>query len=123
MTLTTWTEDRGRAVVRERADGRCEVCRATGTEWSHRVDRSDGGTWDPVNGLLACRRCHAWWHAEPLLAVQGGWRLPSTADPATAPVWLWTPFGQGWWWLDSEGLYLFGPPQPVRPPWVEVAHG
>lgn len=114
-------ESRGRRIVRERSGGLCEIDRAPASEWSHRVDRSDGGTWAPSNGLDTCRRCHAWLHAEPEWAKEGGWRLPSTVDPEAEPAFLWTPFGQDWFRLTDMGDYVFSRREPVLPPWVEGA--
>jgi hypothetical protein len=111
--MTRWLETRGRAIVRQRADSLCEACGAPGLEWSHRVDRSDGGTWSPTNGLWACSPCHQWWHSNPLQAYQGGWRLRSGTDPAVTVVWLRTRYGQGWWLLDEEGSYVM---PDARPP-------
>jgi len=116
-----WTEDRARPLVIARSGDRCEIDREPGTDLAHRVDRSDGGTWAPSNLLRLCRKCHAWTHAEPLLAVEGGWRLRSTDDPATSPAWLWTPYGQAWFVLSDLGDYVFSARPPVLPPWVEVS--
>lgn len=119
MKTAAWTEARGRLIVAARSAGLCEICRQPAADWSHRVDRSDGGTWSPANGLHLCRRDHQWTHSEPTLAHEGGWRLRSGTDPATAPVWLWTPFGQGWYRIEDSGLYEMTIPIPILPPWVQ----
>lgn len=101
------TETRARAIVRDRSGGRCELCPAPGTEWSHRIARGRGGTWAPSNGLWLCGICHRKCHAAPDTARANGWHLSTGVDPLTAPTLihpghLW----RGWWLLDDEGLYI-----------------
>lgn len=113
------TEARGRLILAARSGGRCEACRDEASDASHRVDRSDGGTWSPANLCHLCRRCHQWFHSYPQLAYLGGWRLPSGTDPLQAVVWLWTAYGRGWWLLDEAGNYAFAEKVPTLPPWIE----
>lgn len=101
------SEDRGRRIVQSRSHGRCEACQRPATDWSHRVPRSQGGTWAVANGLHLCRGCHHWSHQHPTWARTAGLTLPSWADPATERVWLapataWA----GWWLLDEDGVYV-----------------
>jgi 5-methylcytosine-specific restriction protein A len=101
------TEARARGIVRDRAGGRCEICPAPGSEWSHRVARGRGGTWAPSNGLWLCGICHRKCHAQPDTARANGWHLPTGTDPLDAPArihprHLW----RDWWRLDDEGLYI-----------------
>jgi hypothetical protein len=100
-------EASARKIVRERADGRCEACCSSrDLEWSHRIARGRGGLWAPTNGLLLCRRDHAWAHAHPNHARALGWHVLTGDDPAAIPVWMqsiqfaWT----AWFRLDDEGL-------------------
>lgn len=66
----------GRAVVRERAQGRCEaavegVCTGAHEQTHHRRRRSQKGpgVHDPSNLVAICNACHAWVHANVALAV------------------------------------------------------
>lgn len=50
---------------------------------------------------------HAWCHAHPAAARAAGLIVPSTGDPATAPVWLHPATAwPAWWLLDPEGIYI-----------------
>lgn len=84
------SERRGRDMVRARSGGVCEVqvrCRgARATEWHHRVNRSQGGTWCPSNGLHACSACHGWITDHPGTAGGLGLHVLPGVDPATVPV-------------------------------------
>ena len=87
-----WTEKNGRDVVRDRSSGVCEGCGCSrAAEWQHRKNRSQGGGWNPANGLHLCTPCHAWIHANPTAAVERGWTVPEHLDPADVPVehWQW----------------------------------
>lgn len=109
MTRTKkYPEAKGREIVYNRAQGRCEMCGSgNGTDWSHRVARSQLGGWEPSNGMLACRRCHAWCHANPAEAREKGWILKSTRNPLEEPALLATLFGPRWGVLDDQGGITF----------------
>lgn len=82
-------EKLARRLVRERAEGRCEVCWiAPGTDTHHRRNRSQGGKWEPENLMLLCHSHHMWITVNPKRAREQGWTVPSYADPATTPVWV-----------------------------------
>ena len=101
------TEARARAIVRDRSGGRCELCPAPGSEWSHRIARSRGGLWAPSNGLWLCGICHRKCHAAPDTARANGWHLPTGTDPLDAPALIHPGHLWGdWWRLDDEGLYI-----------------
>jgi hypothetical protein len=54
----SWSERAGKDALEERSDC-CEKCGAGGPlEWHHRKNRSQGGTWQPSNGLRLCLPCH-----------------------------------------------------------------
>lgn len=125
-----WSQTQGRKAVYERSGGVCEV---TGFDvaahWSHRLARSQGGTWAPWNGLHVDALFHAWAHANPALAVAGGWIVLPGVDPRTVPVWLARPY-PGWWligdpadggphvltpWAPADGVHH---PTPVLPGWA-----
>lgn len=110
------TEAKGRAAVRERSQGRCEVCgRRPATTWSHRKRRGAGGTWSPANGLHSCGHgtsgCEGaiTAHRDPLTGQPAdvfalGLQVPATADPYDVPVRLAHPvYGPGWWRLHDDG--------------------
>jgi hypothetical protein len=80
-------ERKAREALRERSHGGCETCRsARATDYQHRKNRSQGGTWDLSNALHLCHRCHMWIHANPKKANERGWHLKSWQDPAAEPV-------------------------------------
>ena len=133
MTATAkkvWAENAGRWATRDRSGGRCEVSQwDRGVECSHRLARSQGGTWAPWNLLDLDGLLHRWLHDNPHLAVAGGWHVLPGVDPLTVPVWLARPW-PGWWifriprdggphvlepWAPADGLHH---PQPVLPGWV-----
>lgn len=120
-----WAERLGRHVVKNRANGRCELCRATPVDMSHRVDASDGGPWAPGNLIALCRPHHVWMHHNPILAgctgAGGGWRLESTADYLARPTFLMTEVGFRWVLLNDAGEYVNHDIVPVLPPGVPYA--
>lgn len=63
-----------RLLVTERARQRCERCGGRGGHWHHRRGRAvvDEHTHCPCNGVLLCKTCHDWAHAEPLGAMETG---------------------------------------------------
>jgi hypothetical protein len=89
-------EDLARKAARARGGDRCEICwSADGLEASHRIARSRLGTWHPANIILACFRCHDWFHDEPITARLGGWFVDTDADPMAVPVYLRSSCGDG----------------------------
>jgi hypothetical protein len=84
----TREERRAREVVQQRSEGRCEACcvEHPGTEWHHRVRRSQGGLWSASNGLWLCATVHAWITLNPHSARAKGWGLWSTEDPTAERV-------------------------------------
>jgi hypothetical protein len=80
-------ERHGKDVVRARSGGLCEACgMRPAKEWQHRKRRSQGGTWDPANGLDLCRADHRFATVEPVLGRNRGWVVWSHEDPASVPV-------------------------------------
>jgi hypothetical protein len=103
-------EVRARAVVRARSGGMCEiaipgVCLGRATNYSHRVNASQGGEYAAASALDACGSgvtgCHGWLHANPAGAYANGWLVKSWDDPLARPV---VRRGQ-WVVLDNEGGY------------------
>ena len=94
-------ERAGRAAVKARSGGLCEIgsgCR--GAEIHHRKNRSQGGTWCPSNLIHACRTHHLHVTTNPAAARQQGWAVRSTDDPARTAVWL---AGRGFTYLNPDG--------------------
>lgn len=85
-----------------------------GGDWSHRLARSQGGSWAPCNGVRLCRPAHSWAGSARgrRAAEQAGLILRSGQDPAETPVWL--PLHGGWVLLDPGGGTT---PIPGGPPW------
>jgi hypothetical protein len=84
------TEARGRRIVYARSGGWCEACdRRAGAEWHHRINRSQGGTWSPANGLHLCAPCHYdVTFGRPRNAREQGWTVLPGRDPAQERVWM-----------------------------------
>lgn len=94
-------ERKARQIVKERSEGRCEVCwTAPGTDMHHRKNRSQGGTWTPENLMHLCHVHHMHITVNPRTSREQGWTVPSYADPARTPVWI---AGRGWSHLRSDG--------------------
>lgn len=87
----TKQEKDARLLVRQRSGGICEVCGVRpATNFQHRKNRSQGGTWSAANGLDVCGSgttgCHGAIHHSPKNAYAAGWSVHSTGDEATVPV-------------------------------------
>jgi hypothetical protein len=105
---TVTGEAAGRRKIRSRSGGMCEVqivgvCLGRAHSAHHRKNRSQGGTWSPLNLLDTCgdgtRGCHGYITEHPTLAVENGWTVRGAADPAAVPV-----LRRGVWVrLDDEG--------------------
>lgn len=102
-------ESRGRRLVYRRAGGLCEICgRNTATEWHHRKNRSQGGTWDPSNGLHVCTACHRRvtnTNGSKPLYYRLGWCVSREQDPAQVPVQINHGPTTGLYLLDNDGDY------------------
>jgi len=91
-----------RAAVLDRQRGMCFRCVMHGTDWHHRRGRSvvDEHTHCPCNGVLLCRACHRWVHANPMDAMDDGLIVRRNVE---------TPYEQpmrgfdGWWSLTCTG--------------------
>lgn len=100
-------EAAARRVVRARSAGRCEVCGVrAATNFHHRLNRSGGGRWDATNGLDLCGSgttgCHGEITTNPKRAREQGWSVPSYADPARTPTWI---YGREFVLLTPHGTY------------------
>jgi hypothetical protein len=103
-------EHRARIIVRARSGGICEVCRAHRAEsFHHRKNRSQGGRWDPANGLDTCgdgtRGCHGRITRDRPWALSLGYAVERHDDPAGVPVWS-ALYGRRVL-LDSDGCLRF----------------
>jgi hypothetical protein len=90
-----------------------------GTEFSHRVRASQGGTYRPANGIWLSHSVHAWLDEHRDLAVAGGWQLLAHQVPQDAPMWLALPW-PGWWVAedrapDGPHILVWADDQPPRP--------
>jgi hypothetical protein len=114
----TVSEQQGRLIVYARSQGRCEACTRPASEWHHRVNRSQGGTWSPANGLHLCNWCHGWITVNPLHAQRLGLTVPRGVEPDTRPAYLHpTMWSRGWWYLFPDGCWKW-----TEPPTDVLAH-
>lgn len=87
MTISPAT----RRLLRQRADGRCEVCGlAWPTNSHHRKNRSQGGGDELSNLLAVCgsgtTECHGYITEHPGESYLKGWSVRQSQDPAEVPV-------------------------------------
>ena len=73
-----------------RCRGRCEFCGdvlpSNHGVIHHRKLRSRGGGDELENLMVGHNDCHVFAHANPTLATEHGWMVPSEHDPAATPV-------------------------------------
>lgn len=125
MTVAA-SETRGRAIVYERAHGRCEVCARPADSVHHRM--KEGRPWDPANLLSLCgdgvRYCHGWIEANPTYAMLLGLWLPRGTDYRLFPAYVRPAlFWRGWWHLDNDGCWTWaGDPPEDHPDTDARAH-
>ena len=102
----TPAERSSRRIVKARPAGLlCERCgRRPGSEYCHRLARSQGGLWCPSNAWWGCSQCHRECHASPALAYEQGWHVRSHQNPAVVPM-----------WMAGRGLVLLRPDGSVTP--------
>ncbi len=73
--------------IKQRDGNRCARCSNTlNLHVHHRMPRSGGRDERAGNRITLCAFCHRWAHANPLKAMEGGWVVVRTADPALIPV-------------------------------------
>ena len=93
-------EKEARRLVAERSGGICEICsQARATDWHHRRNRSQGGTWVAANGLHLCRPCHRMVTETRTDFYDLGWLVRSWEDEQSIPV----STANGWVLLDDQG--------------------
>ncbi|SFO60614.1 HNH endonuclease signature motif containing protein [Amycolatopsis rubida] len=88
-----WSEDDGKKALEARSEC-CERCGNGGRlDWHHRKNRSQGGGWNPANGLRLCRPCHRFVTVNPDAGRVGGWCVKPHEDSAEVPFehWQWGP--------------------------------
>jgi hypothetical protein len=100
-------EDQARALVSQRSGGRCEICGSRpASNFHHRQNRSASGVWSAENGMALCGSgttfCHGFVTGNPRRAREQGWSVPSWADPARIPAWI---FGREFVLLTPTGDY------------------
>lgn len=102
-------EGEARTIVRARSGGVCEKCgRNEAIHWHHRLNRSQGGTWHPSNGLHLCLTCHLEMDGSDEELFANGWRIHSSDKrPYTKiPVKHWL---HGLMLLDDRGDFHYPP--------------
>jgi 5-methylcytosine-specific restriction endonuclease McrA len=98
-----------RCVVRDRADGCCELCgERLGPvfECHHRKLRSRGGQDSAANLLALCSTCHRRCHEHVAWATEQGFIVASHDDPQFVPVALHL---SSWVTLHHDGTYRDAP--------------
>jgi hypothetical protein len=113
----SFTEATGRAIVRERSGGRCElaipnVCFGTPDTVHHRAKKGQGGTWAPSNLITACGSgttgCHGYVEANPAWAREEGlWLFTGDGEPDQVSAHMRWEMLRGWFRLDDEGMLYF----------------
>lgn len=77
----------GKDVVHVRSGGICEACGVRrAAHWHHRVNKGQGGSWAPQNGMHVCVECHDWIGRFPTSAGVLGWHLKPEDYPAGEPL-------------------------------------
>ena len=97
MSSDGYFTEKVRALIRERARGRCEMCGLRipiGPQYHHRKPRRAGGTAAkdvslPSNGVLLHPLCHEKIESNRAWALQRGWLLHAYDDPEVIPVRMW----------------------------------
>lgn len=91
--------DKAKALVKERAQGNCELCglQASEPQYHHRRPRGMGGTrrkesGDPANALYLHFKCHERVERNRLEALHNGWLIRQSDEPTLVPV-----FRRGEW--------------------------
>ncbi|MGW3992410.1 HNH endonuclease [Amycolatopsis sp. NPDC004772] len=110
----TFPIGKARTLVYARSSGACEKCGLRrAVHWHHRLNRSQGGTWHPSNGLHLCLEDHLLMDGSDDELFDNGWRIkawdkrPYTEIPVLH--WQW-----GWVTLDDLGdLHLTERPEVV----------
>lgn len=93
--------DESRHLVENRTAGLCFRCGGRGCDWHHRRSRRVRAAHRhcPCNGLLLCRTCHSWAHANPDEAQATGYVVSQWVDePFVVPVMV-----MGWWEVQCNG--------------------
>ena len=76
-----------RRVVGERSGLICEFCfAARATDMHHRVNRSQGGAWEPANIVHLCRGCHHRVTVGPAWGLANGLHVPGEQAPEEVPI-------------------------------------
>lgn len=106
MSTSNLIPTKSRELVKKRDKDQCVRCRGRGTEWHHRRSRSVRGEHRhcPCNGILLCKTCHDWVHANPFHARSKGWIVSRHADPSEQQM---DNVSLGWIRLQCDGMYSF----------------
>ncbi len=98
---------KNREIIKNRANGSCEVCGVTLRVYAqihHRRPRGMGGTkqqvaGSPANGLYVHQKCHETIERNRSTGLRKGWLVRQGDDPVQVPVQLW----YGWRLLRDDG--------------------
>ena len=98
---------RTREIIKNRANGSCEVCGMTLRIYAqihHRRPRGMGGTKQAAtasaaNGLYIHQKCHETIERNRATGLRKGWLVSQSDDPVQVPVQLW----YGWHLLNDDG--------------------
>lgn len=102
-----------RALICERAGGRCERCQVAPVEAiHHRRPRGSGGsrresTALASNGVAICNACHNWAESHREEATRKGWLVRQSWEPRDVAVFV----GGRWVMLSDDGGYVELPPE------------
>lgn len=92
-----------RRIVESRDLWRCARCLMKATDWHHRRSRRvvDVHQHCPCNGVMLCRTCHKWAHANPEKAMTTGLIVSQwTPMPWSVPIRR----PDGWWLMRCAGM-------------------
>lgn len=97
--------DESRRLVENREGLRCGRCHGPGSEWHHRRSRRVRASHRhcACNGVLLCRTCHRWAHANPAAARGTGFIVEQWEDE---PMQVPQQRSDGWWVLRCDGRAL-----------------
>jgi len=113
LVMATGPSNATRRIVYRRSHNRCEMCtvQVSSGHIHHRKPRRMGGRKknkyinEPENLLLLCEKCHMTVESNRKTAVDNGFLLRESDDPAVSPVFV----GSRRWVLLSGESYLPAP--------------
>jgi hypothetical protein len=105
--------------IKERANGRCEICgmAAPHAQYHHRRPRGMGGsrkmdTNQCANGMYLHPHCHGIVEMNRKTSLMNGWLVPQHKEPIDQPVKRF----DGWWHLTHDGKLIPADIEETDPP-------